>query len=144
MQFLPTDNTTTTVQNTSYAPSAPSAPALIDSLRAGGPVNIVNKINNRHPIESRILNWESTQQQLKMETYKRLFGAADPIKREMDLEIIHKSEFRPLIKGLPLASSIHNDILLNKDTSIDWEDMYPSNIPSTNDIHSQMESHFKI
>ncbi|KAG0681030.1 20S proteasome maturation factor [Pichia californica] len=103
------------IRNTDYAPSAPSAPGLVDTLRAGGPVSIASKINNRHPIESRILNWEENTTKSKMETHRRIFGMADPIKREMELSIVQQSEFRPQILGG--SSNIHSDILKNKDTT---------------------------
>lgn len=87
-----------------------------------GPLNISSKINNRHPLESRIQNWETTQHELKLEQYRRIFGAAEPIKRTMELKIVEQTDFMP--NALGNASNVHRDILLNKDTSIDWEDIY--------------------
>lgn len=105
-----------------YGPSAPSAPALQDTLRTNeGPLSIQSKINNRHPLEARLANWEQTQHDLKMETYRRVFGAAEPIRRTMELKIV-ENDFVPTVVGG--QSNIHRDILLGKDTSIDWEDIY--------------------
>lgn len=111
------------VRNTQHAPQAPSAPGSIDTLRANGPVSIASQINNRHPIEARILHWDENSQRLQMETRRRLLGMADPIKREMELALVQQSEFRPLVLGG--SSRIHSDILQNKDCSVDWEDVYP-------------------
>lgn len=146
MNFLPNTTPSSSIRNTDLAPSAPSAPALTDTLRAQGPVNVVNAINNRHPIEARILNWDATQQKMKMETHRRLLGAADPIKREMDASMVSQSEFRPTLLGLNGSASLHSDILQNKDVSLDWEDVYPQHHPSTlyNDIHSTMEARLNI
>lgn len=87
-----------------------------------GPLSISSKINNRHPLENRIKNWETTQHELKLEQYRRIFGAAEPIKRTMELKIVEQTDFLP--GALGNASNVHRDILLNKDTSIDWEDIY--------------------
>lgn len=83
-------------------------------------VGVAATINNRHPIESRIATWEQTQAQMHAETRRRMHGIADPVKRDMELELVTTSELRP---GL-VSSNIHSDILRNKDTSIDWEDLY--------------------
>lgn len=66
--------------------------------------------SNQHPIEERVKSWEETATAMKMDQYKRLFGAADPIKREMDLALV--------------GDNLHGDILKGKDWSIDWEDVY--------------------
>lgn len=59
---------------------------------------------------------------MKLEQYRRIFGAAEPIKRTMELKIVEQTDFMP--NALGNASNVHRDILLNKDTSIDWEDIY--------------------
>lgn len=138
------------VRNTDFASNAPSAPGLVDSLRSQGPVSISSRINNRHPIESRILNWEDNMNKNKMETHRRLFGIADPIKREMELSIVKQSEFKPKVLGG--SCNIHSDILQNKDTSIDWEDIYKHssdeiiyNTPNSSlSFHTQMEHNISI
>lgn len=57
-----------------------------------------------------------------MEQYRRVFGSAEPIKREMDLQIVQSTDFVPSVLGG--SSNVHRDILLNKDASVDWEDVY--------------------
>lgn len=63
-----------------------------------------------HPLEERVKNWNATATQARMDQYRRLFGAADPIKREMDLALV--------------GDNLHGDILRGNDWSIDWEDVY--------------------
>ncbi|KAK7676426.1 hypothetical protein QCA50_020606 [Cerrena zonata] len=106
---------------------------------------MASKINNRHPLESRINNWESTQQQTQLETYRRIFGAGEPIKRTMDLEIVDATDFKPSVLGG--SANIHKDILLNKDASVDWDDIYKGGIESGNnvkDFHTEMEKKMGI
>lgn len=112
-----------------------------DTLRAQeGPLNIASKLNNRHPLESRIQNWEKTQQDTRMETYRRVFGAGEPIRRTMELNIVEATDFKPLVLGG--SDTLHRDILLNRETTVDWEDIYKggfeagANVP---DFHTEME-----
>lgn len=85
-------------------------------------MSIASQVNGRHPLEQRVQNWEQQQQALKMEQYRRLFGQAEPIRREMDLQIVSSTDFVPQVLGG--SSNVHRDILLNKDASVDWEDIY--------------------
>lgn len=129
------------MSSTAFGDAAPHAPGLQDILRTGeGPLNIASKVNNKHPLESRVANWEETQYETKLEMYRRIFGAGEPIKRTMDLQIIEATDFTPLAVGGP--SNLHKDILLNKDTSVDWEDIYKDGFETSNhmkDFHSEME-----
>lgn len=103
-------------------------------------MNIASKLNNRHPLESRIQNWEKTQQDTRMETYRRVFGAGEPIRRTMELNIVEATDFKPLVLGG--SDTLHRDILLNRETTVDWEDIYKggfeagANVP---DFHTEME-----
>lgn len=97
-------------------------------------------MNNRHPLEGRVQNWEETQYNTRLEMYRRVFGAGEPIKRTMELNIIESTDFRPLVLGG--ADSMHKDILLNRDASVDWEDIYKGGFESghnVQDFHSEME-----
>ncbi len=111
-----------------------------DTLRKQqGPLSIASEVNGRHPLESRIQKWEENQRNIKLESYKRLFGAAEPMRRTLELQVVEQTDFKPAVLG-EAASGIHRDILLNKDADIDWEDIYTdfdSQMPR--DFHSEME-----
>ncbi len=53
-----------------------------------------------------------------------MFGAAAPIKRELELDIVKKTDFRPEILGNGAIPSPGQDILLNRETTVEWEDIY--------------------
>lgn len=108
-------------------------------------MSLASKINNRHPLEARIQNWEETQHQTKLESYRRIFGAGEPIRRTMELQIVDATDFKPAVLGGP--DTMHRDILLNKDTSVDWEDIYRDGLASgdhVKDFHSEMEKKMGI
>ena len=106
---------------------------------------MASKINNRHPLEARISGWEQTQHETKLETYRRVFGSGEPIKRTMELEIVDATDYKPSVLGG--SDSMHRDILMNKDTSVDWEDIYHGGFEGGNqvkDFHSEMEKRMNM
>lgn len=115
------------VRSTETAAHAVSnaAPALPDTLREqnGGCLPIATTLNEQHPLQHHLQNFDQTARNTSMEQYRQIFGIAEPMKRVMELEIVQKTDFNPLNEN-----HVHSDILLNKDTSIEWEDVYNSGI----------------
>lgn len=146
MRIVPDNNQQSSVSTTTFGEVAQSAPALQDTFKAQqGPLSIASQLNNRHPLEGRVQNWEDTQHNTRLEMYRRVFGAGEPIKRTMELNIIEASDFRPAVLGG--ADSMHKDILLNRDASVDWEDIYKGGFDSgrnVQDFHSEMERQMGI
>lgn len=119
--------------------NAPSVPGLHDTLRAGvGPSPLASSyapspssssskpsanLTSAHPLEARLKNWEATQESMRMETLRRTFGAAEPIRRQMELKITRAGDWRPAVLGNG-SMGLHEEILRGKDTSIAWEDVY--------------------
>ena len=110
---------------------APSAPGIHDTLRAGvGPsatqltsTQTSALPDSAHPLETRLKKWEETQDQLKMEGLRRTFGVSEPIRRGMELKITRDGEWRPVALG-GSRRGVHEDILMGRDTSIEWEDVF--------------------
>lgn len=146
MRVIPDNSHKSSINSTSFGEAAVSAPGLQDILKNGeGPLNLASKINNRHPLESRINNWEKTQRETQLETYRRVFGAGDPIKRTMELNIVEATDFKPEVLGG--SSNLHRDVLLNKEASVDWEDIYKGGFEEGNnvkDFHTEMEHKMNI
>ena len=141
LKIVPDNNQHSSINSTKFGEPASHAPGLQDILKTQeGPLNLASKINNRHPLEGRISNWEETQYQTRLETYRRVFGAGEPIKRTMELELVEATDFKPQLLGG--SDSMHKDVLLNKDASVDWEDIYRGGLESGNhvqDFHTEME-----
>lgn len=113
-----------------------------DTLRNGGPRSVATEVNSHHPLEARLKHWDETQMNLKMEGLRRLYGAAEPIRRGMEVRMCAVrlslacaggeqcaddgvQDYKPLQLGGP--SNLHKDILENRDCLLDWEDVYPGN-----------------
>ncbi|KAF3935564.1 hypothetical protein ABW19_dt0203057 [Dactylella cylindrospora] len=105
---------------TSSTTGAPSVTSVHDTLRHGLP-STSSTLNSNHPLENRLKNWDATQESLKMETLKRTFGIAEPVRRGMEKMIVG-ADFRPAVLGG--SSNLHMDILNNRDCWIDWEDVF--------------------
>ncbi len=60
-----------------------------------------------------------------METLRRTYGMAEPIRRGMELKITRDGEWRPLaITGGSGMGSVHEEILRGRDATITWEDVF--------------------
>lgn len=79
-----------------------------------------------------------------METLRRTFGIAEPIRRGMELKIVRDGEWRPmaLAGGLP---SLHEEILKGREDMITWEDIYTGDeTRGVAGFHDEMEKKLKI
>ncbi|OKL61168.1 hypothetical protein UA08_03548 [Talaromyces atroroseus] len=162
-----TDNTigrnyTSTGASTGAAPhpskGAPSAPGLPDTLRNkitlqaphGSPSENASTIpTSAHPLEARLLAWRETQDALKMESLRRAYGMAEPIRRGMELKIVRDSSFTPMLLGGPRRNggNLHEDILVlgGRDTEIGWEDVFHGDeFREPPAFHDEMEKRLKM
>lgn len=96
--------------------------ALPDTLREqnGGCLPISTQLNEQHPLQQHLENYQANEHARTMEQYRQIFGIAEPLKRTMELNIVEKTDFNPINEN-----HLHKDILRNKDCTIDWEDIYP-------------------
>jgi proteasome maturation protein len=137
------------------AAGAPSAPGLHDTLRHGvGPTaagsltstgDSVAVPDSRHPLEARLKAWEATQESLRMETLRRTFGMAEPIRRGMEAKTVREGSWRPAVLGGGARPSVHGDILSGRDTSVDWEDVFSGDEQrGVVGFHEEMERKLKM
>lgn len=127
LRLAPGSNAPSQVSSTSFGEGAPSVPALRDTIRGTtGPALMSELLNNRHPLESRLAQWETTQQELKMQIMRRTLGPSEPIIRTMEMEAIKATDqFLPSqVLGYEQHSA-HSNVLRNSTEKVDWEDIYP-------------------
>ena len=79
-----------------------------------------------------------------MNTLRRTYGMAEPIRRGMELKIVREGEWRPMALGSGLPS-VHEEILRGREDTITWDDVFTGaetrNIPG---VHDEMEKKLKI
>ncbi|KAJ4388498.1 hypothetical protein N0V85_007489 [Neurospora sp. IMI 360204] len=140
LRIVPADSHTTTFTHLRSI-AAPSAPGLHDTLRSGLAPNPLDSVSSNssttasavpissHPLESRLKQWEATREALRMETLRRTFGMAEPIRRQMELKIVRDGEWKPLALGGSVGAlggmgNVHEEILMGRDGDITWEDVF--------------------
>ncbi|KAH6895592.1 proteasome maturation factor [Thelonectria olida] len=148
LRIVPANSNPQTFSHTTHTSSAPSAPGIHDTLRHGvgaSPYDAKSSTPvSAHPLEARLKNWEATQEALRMETLRRTFGMAEPIRRGMELKIVRDGEWRPIALGNGLPS-VHEDILKGRDAMITWEDVFTGDeTRGVAGIHDEMEKKLKI
>lgn len=158
MNFIPGSDFKSSISTHQTTHTSNAVPSLPDKLRSqdGGCVPMqMKELSNagKHPLESRITNWNNQQEQLKLQQYKQIFGLAEPMKRVVEAKIIDSTDsFKPLLTDSN-ATSIHQDIVKNKEFDIEWEDVYnPSTNPDclstfntiNNNVHTKIENHLGL
>ncbi|KAF9894737.1 hypothetical protein FE257_006627 [Aspergillus nanangensis] len=154
----PNQTTNTTSRNICLprpSKGAPSAPGLPDTLRekltlqapVGNPSSQTATPSSAHPLEARLIAWRATQDAMKMETLRRAYGIAEPIRRGMELKIVRDGTFAPAALGGSKGGNVHEDILVlgGRDTEVGWEDIFQGNEfrePPT--IHDEMEKRLRM
>lgn len=79
--------------------------------------------SSSHPLEARLKNWGATQEALKMESLRRTFGIAEPVRRGMEMKIVGAGEWRPACLGG--SDGVGMDVLRGAEMgSISWEDVF--------------------
>ena len=112
-------------------------------LARHGPNHPISRVHS-HPLEARLRKWDDTQRVLRQQILRRNLGKAEPIRRDMELKSIRDSQWRPVSICGPQAS-IHEDILLGKDDTIDWGDVFGGVDMRLNvEIHVEMETRLNI
>lgn len=57
-----------------------------------------------------------------MESLRRSFGIAEPVRRGMELKLAREGEWRP--QALGGSAGVHGEILAGRDAEVAWEDVY--------------------
>jgi len=117
LKFIPSSSSVPTTLNKTQGSTSVSV--VHDTLTHGLP-STSSTLNARHPLESRIKNWNAQQDELKMEMAKRLGGIGEVVRIATERKIVE--DFRPVALGGP--SNLHLDILMGRDTRIDIDDIY--------------------
>ncbi|EGR51934.1 uncharacterized protein TRIREDRAFT_103625 [Trichoderma reesei QM6a] len=148
LRIVPAANGPSTFSHTDHTSSAPSAPGIHDTLRHGVGLSpfdaAANKPVSTHPLEARLKSWEATQEAVRMESLRRTFGIAEPVRRGMELKIVRDGEWRPMALGGGLPS-VHEDILKGREDTITWDDVFTgSETRAVAGFHEEMEKKLKI
>ncbi len=95
-----------------------SLPPTVPQPLSNGFLKARSEIITGHPLEKTEINYQSTQEALKMDILKDTYGIAMPIKLEMEKWIVTKSQRLPPLHNENLSL----DVLLGRDHEIGFED----------------------
>lgn len=152
LRIIPADSHTSTFTHIpDHSFSAPSAPGLHDTLRAGvGPSPydaVAGSMTpvSAHPLEARLKAWDATRDKLRMTMLQRVHGIAAPLRHGMELDITRRGEARPLALRKGGRAGVHEEILTGRDEMITWEDVYTGETTrAAVSFHDEMERKLKI
>ena len=157
MNFIPSaeyQNQISTTKNSKAV--SHSVPAMPDNIKMQTSVPLYMQSTGKHPLQSRLEQWEAKQFKLKQEQNKSVFGVHLPMKVMMEKQIVDNLDSTSIVNELRKeadlhpATSIHQDIINNKEYTIDYEDIYyRSNVLSSTsdrntDISTAIEHKFKL
>ncbi|KAL1955532.1 hypothetical protein VTO42DRAFT_8486 [Malbranchea cinnamomea] len=159
MRIAPPANQRAHASNTSkhstapyLSKGAPSAPGVPDTLRAAlspavqQPSGLQAPVST-HPLEARLLQWRQTQDAMKMEHLKRIYGIAEPVRRAMELKIVREGQWKPAVLGGNFSENIQEEILAlgGRETDVTWEDVFHSEeLREPPTFHDEMEQRLKM
>jgi len=82
-----------------------------------------------------------------MESLRRIYGIAEPVRRGMELKIVRDGQWRPAVLGGNMGGNIHEDILVlgGRDTEVTWEDVFHGgDLREPISFHDEMEQRLKM
>lgn len=157
MDFIPSaqhQNQISTTQNSNAVSN--SVPAMPDNIKMKTYVPLYMQNTGKHPLQDRLEQWETKQFQLKQEQNKSVFGVHLPMKIMMEKQIVDSLDTASIVNELRKeadlhpATSIHQDIVNNKEYTVDYEDIYykstvlSNNSDGNTDISTAIENKFKL
>ncbi|KAJ3248054.1 hypothetical protein HDU78_002147 [Chytriomyces hyalinus] len=95
-----------------------------------------------HPLEAHLQNWDLTQEQLKLDMARSVYGLHQPLRLQMEKHLVNQPKRLSVLK----QSNIAQDILSGKDSTIDFEDFLGDQDPSLFllDVHGCAERQFGL
>ncbi|KAH9891325.1 proteasome maturation factor UMP1 [Cubamyces lactineus] len=116
---------------------------LHDTLQYG-PRSLAAEVTTSSNIKDRLENWEATQDNLKLQMHRQVFGLHMPMRLLMERKLASHNPHMPV---LPQSqSNLHLDILMGRDETLECADfMMPvSEMRQPLDIHADMEKKLRM
>ncbi|KAI0762230.1 proteasome maturation factor UMP1 [Fomes fomentarius] len=124
-----------TIQDTS------NSLGLHDTLKHG-PRSLAAEAVGTSQIRDRLENWDATQDNLKLQMQRQLFGLHMPMRLLMERKIVSQNPHMPILP----QSNLHLDILMGRDETLEPADfmMQASEMTTSMDIHAGMEKKLRM
>ncbi|KDQ19909.1 hypothetical protein BOTBODRAFT_183933 [Botryobasidium botryosum FD-172 SS1] len=129
-----TSSSTVSVQNTA------NSLGVHDTFRFGTRT-ISTEINGKSTIQHRLENWEQTQDNLRLNLQRNIYGMHMPMRQLMERKIVAANPHMPVMT----RSNIHLDILMGRDDTLEVGNFFGDveTGPELN-IHEDMERKLRL
>ncbi|KAI0089738.1 proteasome maturation factor UMP1 [Irpex rosettiformis] len=126
---------TATIQDTA------NSLGLHDTLKHG-PRSLASEVKTVSTIKDRLENWEATQDNLKLNLHRNVYGMHAPIRLLMERKLVGHNPHMPALR----TSNVHLDILMGRDETLEPADfmMPASEMSASMDIHADMEKKLRM
>ncbi|KAJ3125963.1 hypothetical protein HK100_010520 [Physocladia obscura] len=127
---------TTNAQNSVATVGADTEYKVHDTMR-NGIHTVRSQVIAGHALEDHLSKWEETQEQLKLNLARNVYGLHQPLRMQMERHFVEKPNRIPVLK----QSNLAQDILSGKDSTIEFEDFLGESDPSMYllDVHGVAE-----
>nr|VWO94647.1 Cytochrome P450 3A13 [Ganoderma boninense] len=115
---------------------------LHDSLKHG-PRSLAAEVSQTSTARNRLENWEATQDNMKLQMQRQLFGLHMPMRILMERKIVSQNPHMPILP----QSNLHLDILMGRDETLECADFMGSaaaEMTQPMDIHADMEKKLRM
>ncbi|KZV81612.1 proteasome maturation factor UMP1 [Exidia glandulosa HHB12029] len=118
------------------------ATGLHDTMRFGLR-SLAAEANGRNPLQSRLENWEETQDSLKLNLQRNIYGLHAPVRQLMERRLVSENPHMPGLGNV----NIHLDILMGRDETLDVADFFGGALDVESgplDVRGEMERRRRI
>ncbi|GAA5880858.1 hypothetical protein JCM16303_005147 [Sporobolomyces ruberrimus] len=147
LALVPGPNDASSSKNTISLSSTSNAHGLHDTLRHGGPRSLASEISVKHPLQSRLGNWDQTRENLQMTLERNMFGLHAPVRLMMERQIVSSSKTPLNFGGMNKSrNNLGYEILLNRDEELTPQDVLVDRLETSQlgDFHLAMEQKLRL
>ncbi|GAA5942205.1 hypothetical protein JCM1841_006095 [Sporobolomyces salmonicolor] len=118
---------------------------LHDAMRYGLR-SLAAEVQVKHPLESRLGQWEETRENLHMTLERNMYGVHAPVRQMMERTLVAQSPAPLSLGGFTKPGNLHLDILRGTDEEISVHDVLTDRVQtaSLNDFHLAMEKKLRL
>ncbi|GAA5840117.1 hypothetical protein JCM5353_008515 [Sporobolomyces roseus] len=127
--------------------STSNAHGLHDTLRHGGVRSLAAEVSTKHPLQSRLNDWDQTRENLHMTLERNMFGLHAPVRQMMERQLVQQANGNNLdIGGFRNCSNLGLDILRGVDEEIGPRDVLIDRVETSQlgDFHLAMEHKLRL
>ncbi|KAG0142573.1 hypothetical protein CROQUDRAFT_81983 [Cronartium quercuum f. sp. fusiforme G11] len=107
-----------------------------------------HSLASRHPLETRLAEWDQTRENFQLTMQRDLYGMGPPLRLMMERDLVRQSTIT--LPGRARPSNLHLDILMGRDETVTEADVFLPNLDvgssglGQTDFRAEMEKKYKV